>query len=472
MHQPISVSRDRAVATLVIVNSIDQPDPESVIAYRPRVGVAALGAGEVPSSAERLTDAPRGLPDEHVAMYLREIGRVPLLVQRDEQRLARALESGAYVHAVRVRLALDAQVPPGAREVLVACYQRLLALEHVIVAICPPAGFGAEAIFESLECLRQLGPLGDEQTRRVAAVLQQPIEVASNQVAEASILSDLLPDSWRRAASEALGGRWHVPLPAGDSEQLEGDVLGVERAAEEARGVLIESNLRLVVSLARKYPRSRLALLDLVQEGNVGLMRAVEKFEFRKGFKFSTYATWWIRQAVTRAISDQGRTIRVPVHMLDSRAKLARVAGRLEQDLGRKPLDEELSAELGLHIGRVHEIRRATQDTISFETPIGDDGDGRLADLIPDNTAVDPHDAAAAGLLIQQVSAALDGLAARERQVLGLRFGLAGGQELTLQRVADVLNLSRERVRQIENGALRKLRHAPAARHLREYAHC
>jgi RNA polymerase primary sigma factor len=262
-----------------------------------------------------------------------------------------------------------------------------------------------------------------------------------------------------------------VQPPAGDEEQLERHVLDLERAAEQARAMLIESNLRLVVSLARKYVRPLLPLLDLVQEGNLGLMQAVTKFEFRKGFKFSTYATWWIRQAVTRAMSDQGRTIRVPVHMLEARSRLRRITGRLEQDFGREPLDEELSAELDVDVERVHEIRRFTRDTISIETPIGDDGDGHLGDLIPDRTAVDPHDAATAGLLVQHLGEVLQGLAPREQQVLALRFGLAGAKELTLQAVADVLQLSRERVRQIEHTAMRKLRQAPAARRLREYAH-
>jgi RNA polymerase primary sigma factor len=453
MHQPILTGRVRGEVR-VVVNPTGEPQAARVIAYRPRAAAEALGVLDAPTVAVRVTDETGGTED-HVATYMREIARVPLLVQRDEQRLARALEAGAYVHAGRVRLARDAQVTPDARQILVACYERLLTFEHVVVAVCPPGGVGAEAVFQSLECLRHLGPLEDERTRRVATALNISVEVAANQIAEASILSDLLPDSWRRAASETFGGAsGRGSLPAGDSELLEQHVLDIERAAEHARGVFIESNLRLVVSLARKYARPRLSLLDLVQEGNMGLMRAVDKFEFRKGFKFSTYATWWIRQAVSRAISDQGRTIRVPVHMLESVSKLAHMSRRLEQDLRR-----------------VHEIRKAAQETISFETAIGDDGDGRLGDLIPDTMAVDPYDAAAAGLLIQHMGEVLEGLGERERQVLGLRFGLAGRQELTLQGVADVLHLSRERVRQIENSALRKLRHAPGARHLREYAH-
>jgi RNA polymerase primary sigma factor len=330
---------------------------------------------------------------------------------------------------------------------------------------------GAEAVLQSLEYLKSLGPLGDEQIRRVALVLEVSLEIAANQIAEASILCDLLPESWRRVASDAFDrGSGRVALPAGDQEELRLHVLNLERAAEQARALLIESNLRLVVSLARKHVRPLVPLLDLVQEGNLGLMRAVDKFDFRKGFKFSTYATWWIRQAVTRALSEQGRTIRVPVHMLESRAKLWRMARRLEQDLGREPLDAEVGAELDVDVYRVQEIRRSAQETISFETPIGDDGDGLLGDFIPDHTAVDPDNAATARLLVQHVGDVLDGLAARERLVLALRFGLAGAEELTLQGVADVLHISRERVRQIETRALRKLRQTPAARQLREYA--
>ena len=261
-----------------------------------------------------------------------------------------------------------------------------------------------------------------------------------------------------------------VPASDLDMRDLDEHVLDIERTAERARATLIEANLRLVVSVARRYGRRGVPLLDLIQEGNIGMMRAVEKFEFRKGFKFSTYATWWIRQAISRGMGDQGRAIQVPLHLLKSLSKLARVSRRLEQDLGRDPLDDELAAELDLDGEHLREIRRAAQEPISLETPTGIDGDILLGDSLPDPTAISPQDAASDSLLVEQVAQVLDSLSPRERHVLRLRFGMQGGEGLTLQAVADLMTVSRERVRQIEGQAMRKLRQAPAARNLREFA--
>jgi RNA polymerase primary sigma factor len=283
-------------------------------------------------------------------------------------------------------------------------------------------------------------------------------------------VAESAPDAGQEQVGAYLSEIGHVPLLTRADEQDLARVLEAGGgAAAEARAALIEANLRLVVSVAKKYPTSRLSLLDLIQEGNIGLMRAVEKFDYRKGFKFSTYATWWIRQAIHRALADQARTIRIPSHVLASMTRLARVARRLELDLGRETVDEELAAELGLEADQLRVIRAYGMDTMSLETPVGGDGEGRLGDTISDVDAINPFDAATTTQRSEQIGHVLDTLLPREQQVLRLRFGFDDGVHQTLEVVANEMSISRERVRQIESRALRKLRHAPAARRWREY---
>ncbi len=440
--------------------------------------------------------------DDPVRMYLKEIGKVPLLTAEEEVNLAKAIELGeqalespslAAVHLYELGVETKKRMAVARTRELVDESTRF-------------ADKALRRIMSDPEEVKQLKRV----TNRVAKLREAlDSEANSKEVSpEAKVLIEEMVriiDSAKRDSQRlvmrVLPAYVKIHGPAEGAERL-GEIimLGqelrallvqsleqiVESDPDEARGLrrladeliqkgddgrhkLTEANLRLVVSIAKKYIGRGMSFLDLIQEGNIGLIRAVEKFDYEKGYKFSTYATWWIRQAITRAIADQARTIRIPVHMVETINKLIRVSRQLLQELGREPTAEEIAERMLITPEKVREIVKVSQEPVSLETPIGEEEDSHLGDFIPDTQALAPSDAASHKLLKEQVENVLEGLTGRERRVLQLRFGLEDGRTRTLEEVGREFNVTRERIRQIEAKALRKLRHPSRSRKLKDY---
>lgn len=323
-----------------------------------------------------------------------------------------------------------------------------------------------DKVFEALEAsnidVLRIGE-GDEDDDDIEIMLTEEDEVDMEKI-DLSVPDGISIEDPVRMYLKEIG---KVPLLSAEEEiEL---ARRMEEGDEDAKKRLAEANLRLVVSIAKRYVGRGMLFLDLIQEGNLGLIKAVEKFDYNKGFKFSTYATWWIRQAITRAIADQARTIRIPVHMVETINKLIRVSRQLLQELGREPSPEEIAAEMNMPVERVREILKISQEPVSLETPIGEEEDSHLGDFIQDDNVPVPADAAAFTLLKEQLEEVLGTLTEREQKVLTLRFGLEDGRARTLEEVGKEFNVTRERIRQIEAKALRKLRHPSRSRKLKDY---
>jgi RNA polymerase primary sigma factor len=413
--------------------------------------------------------------DDPVRMYLREIGRVPLLTGGKEVELAMAMERGDYLTLRRDQLSRQLGREPEATELGKAIYDTFRTnWRHA--AMLYEAMRPGELLPPKPMALRTLLPFTQVPEEAVKGVCDDLGGWLPEELEESLRLRtvewDLLPvqvqnlirttDDWPEDADVcAIYEAQKVRLHRRYEDQI--------AAGARAKVALTEANLRLVVSVAKKYVGRGMSMLDLIQEGNLGLIRAVEKFQHHKGYKFSTYATWWIRQAITRAIADQARTIRIPVHMVETINRLIRTSRKLQQELGREPTSEEIAVQLELPAERVREILKISQEPVSLEMPIGEEEDSNLGDFIEDHKVLAPADAASRQMLKEQMEDVLETLSERERRVLEMRFGLEDGRSRTLEEVGKEFGVTRERIRQIEAKALRKLRHPSRAKKLKDY---
>ena len=460
------------------------------------VPAANEDAEEAPIAEHELVNlsVPEGVSiDDPVRMYLKEIGRVPLLVGEDEIKLAKRMDKGNQAQKLlsnedldNVQLVLPTNNDVKSMLVLVhellekekewyaarsvnRVFTHIIAMQESgkIVNSAELQEMCAEFTKDEVGRIQRLlidGQIKIAASKKKAVIKKQTSDTEVSYLVTIKEVLEKIKSELPNVKEAEFFGLWD------DYNQTFTSLLhDMVDQGEDAKRCLSEANLRLVVSIAKRYVGRGMLFLDLIQEGNLGLIKAVEKFDYNKGFKFSTYATWWIRQAITRAIADQARTIRIPVHMVETINKLVRVSRQLLQELGREPVPEEIAKEMDTSVERVREIMKIAQEPVSLETPIGEEEDSHLGDFIEDHDAPAPADAASFTLLREQLVEVLDTLTLREKKVLELRFGLEDGRSRTLEEVGQHFGVTRERIRQIEAKALRKLRHPSRSKKLKDF---